>query len=97
MDLTEFLGEAVAALKAPLGQVDREQGWTDELRRDVQEVISVDRSVLRRHGGWMVRYLTHPRLDELLDAEGVKPGRLRDVVLDVQTRVVEAREAARLR
>ncbi|MEU0130344.1 hypothetical protein [Streptomyces sp. NPDC006289] len=94
MDLTESLGKAVAALKAPLGQDDREQGWTDELRRDFQEAISVDRSVLRRYGAV---YLARPRLDEALEAEGVRPGRLRDVVLGVQALVVEAFEAARPR
>jgi hypothetical protein len=48
MDLPESLGKAVAALKAPLGRADREQGWTDELRREIQEEISINRSMLRR-------------------------------------------------
>lgn len=48
MDLPESLGKAVAVLKAPLGRVDREQGWTDELRREIQEEISINRSMLRR-------------------------------------------------
>ncbi|MFE9913375.1 hypothetical protein [Streptomyces clavifer] len=96
MDLTHRMGEAVAALKAPLGPIDREQGWTDELRREIQEEISVNRSMLRRHGVWNVRHV-RLCLDEVLDAEGVRPGRLRDVVLDVQAFVAEAREAARPR
>ncbi|MFD4031369.1 hypothetical protein ACFWVP_12825 [Streptomyces sp. NPDC058637] len=96
MDLTESLKEAVVALKVPLEPVDREQGWTDELRREIQEEISVHRSMLRRHGIWNVRYV-RLRLDAWMDAEGVQPGRLRDVVLGVQALVVEARDAARLR
>ncbi|MET8172558.1 hypothetical protein [Streptomyces clavifer] len=96
MDLTERMGEAVAALKDSLGPIDREQGWTDELRREIQEEISVNCSMLRRHGVWNVRYV-RLHLDEVLDAEGVRPGRLRDVVLDVQALVAEAREAARPR
>ncbi|MFI8301958.1 hypothetical protein ACIF80_00660 [Streptomyces sp. NPDC085927] len=59
MDLLTLLDEAVAALKQPLRQCDIEEGWTDELRRELQEEISVSRSALRRHGQVMVRYL-HP-------------------------------------
>ncbi|WP_327268652.1 hypothetical protein OG233_12730 [Streptomyces sp. NBC_01218] len=93
MDLADLLGEAVTALKAPLEQADREQGWTDDLRREIQEEISVHRSALRRHGPWMVVYL-RPSLDEWLAQEAVQPGKLRDVVMEVQTRVNEARDAA---
>jgi hypothetical protein len=96
MDLRESLGKAVVALKAPLGRADREQGWTDELRREIQEEISVSRSMLRRPGPWAVSYL-HPRLDEWMAREGVQPGRLRDVVMDVQTLIIGARDAARSR
>ncbi|MDX3748834.1 hypothetical protein [Streptomyces sp. AK08-02] len=94
MDLLEVLDEAVAALKAPLGEVDRSQGWTDDLRREIQEEISVSRSVLRRHGPGMVRHL-RPRLDEWMESEKVRPGRLRQLVSDAQRRLVEARGAAR--
>ncbi|MFJ4845963.1 MULTISPECIES: hypothetical protein [unclassified Streptomyces] len=94
MDLPESLALAVTVLKAPLERADREQGWTDELRREVQEEISVSRSVLRRQGLWAVRLL-RPRLDEWMAREHVLPGRLHDVVLEVQTRIVEARDAAR--
>ncbi|MDQ0798163.1 hypothetical protein QFZ58_006651 [Streptomyces sp. B1I3] len=96
MDLRESLGEAVVALKTPLGSADREQGWTDELRREIQEEISVSRSMLRRPGPWAVRYL-HPRLDEWMAREGVQPGRLRDVVMEAQTLIIGARDAARSR
>ncbi|MGI5249961.1 hypothetical protein [Actinacidiphila glaucinigra] len=94
MDLSESLDKAVAALKAPLGRADREQGWTDELRREIQEEISISRSTLRRQGPWVVRYL-RPRLDEWMARELVQPGRLHAVVMDVQTRITEARDAAR--
>ncbi|WP_405457855.1 hypothetical protein OG786_12580 [Streptomyces sp. NBC_00101] len=93
MELADLLGEAVAALKAPLEQADREQGWTDDLRREIQEEISVHRSALRRHGPGMVMYL-RPRLDEWMTQEAVQPGKLRDVVMEVQTRVNAARDAA---
>jgi hypothetical protein len=73
MDLPESLGKAVAVLKAPLGRVDREQGWTDELRREIQEEISINRSMLRRPGPWAVRYL-RPRLHEWMAREGVVNG-----------------------
>ncbi|MFD5780691.1 hypothetical protein [Streptomyces sp. NPDC126933] len=96
MDLRESLGKAVVALKAPLRSADREQGWTDELRREIQEEISVSRSMLRRPGPWAVSYL-HPRLDEWMAREGVQPGRLRDVVMDAQTLIIGARDAARSR
>ncbi|MEU6345378.1 hypothetical protein ABZ883_31000 [Streptomyces sp. NPDC046977] len=94
MDLPESLGLAVTVLKAPLEHADREQGWTDELRREIQEEISVSRSVLRRLGPWAVTLL-RPRLDEWMAHERVRPGRLRDVVMEAQTRIVEARDAAR--
>ncbi|MFI1289514.1 hypothetical protein ACH4VM_13615 [Streptomyces sp. NPDC020792] len=87
------LDEAVAALRAPLEEADRAQGWTDDLRREVQEEISVNRSVLRRQGLFMVWYL-RPRLDAWMDHEGVRPGRLRSLVLDVQRRFVEARSTS---
>ncbi|MFF4790728.1 hypothetical protein [Streptomyces sp. NPDC001276] len=87
------LDEAVAALKAPLEEADRAQGWTDDLRREVQAEISINRSVLRREGLFMVRYL-RPRLDVWMDYEGVRPGRLRSLVLDVQRRLVEARSTS---
>jgi hypothetical protein len=90
MDLLALLDEAVAALKEPLEQRDIDAGWTDDLRREIQEEISVNRSVLRRHGRGMVRYL-RPRLDEWMDREAVQPGRLHRLVLDVQRRLVEAR------
>ncbi|MGA5320408.1 hypothetical protein ACPCIU_08185 [Streptomyces seoulensis] len=93
MDLPAVLGEAVAALKAPLGEEDRAQGWTDALRREVQEEISINRSVLRRHGTGMVRHLC-PRFDEWTEHEGVQLGRLRDLVGDVQRPLVEARAMA---
>ncbi|MEU6957651.1 hypothetical protein [Streptomyces sp. NPDC045714] len=93
MDLLAVLDEAVAALKTPLGEDDREQGWTDELRREIQEEISMSRSALRRHGAHMVRYL-RPRLDEWIEREGVRPGRLQSLVSDVQRRLVEARRMA---
>ncbi|MFF5899126.1 hypothetical protein ACFY8O_24840 [Streptomyces argenteolus] len=93
MDLLTVLDEAVTALRTPLGEDDREQGWTDELRREVQEEISVSRSVLRRHGAHMVRYL-RPRLDEWIEREGIRPGRLHHLVAEVQRRLVEARSAA---
>jgi hypothetical protein len=54
MDLRESLGKVLVALKAPLGDADREQGWTDELRREIQEEISVSRSTLTRPGPWAV-------------------------------------------
>lgn len=41
----------------------------------------------------MVVYL-RPSLDEWLAQEAVQPGKLRDVVMEVQTRVNEARDAA---
>ncbi|MFE0091262.1 hypothetical protein [Streptomyces sp. NPDC058992] len=90
MELLAVLDEAVAALKAPLSGEDRAQGWTDDLRREVQEEISINRSVLRRHGTGMVRHL-RPRFDEWMEHEGVQPGRLRDLVGDVQRLLVEAR------
>ncbi|GAA3296373.1 hypothetical protein [Streptomyces cinereospinus] len=90
MDLLQALGEAVAALKAPLGEDDRAQGWTDDLRREVQEELSVSRSVLRRHGTGMVRHL-RPRFDEWMEHENVQPGRLRNLVGDVQRSLAEAR------
>ncbi|MFJ4858670.1 hypothetical protein [Streptomyces sp. NPDC088730] len=93
MDLLAVLDETVAAFKTPLGEDDREQGWTDELRRQVQEEISMSRSVLRRHGAHMVRYL-RPRLDEWIEREGIRPGRLQRLVADVQRRLVEALSAA---
>jgi hypothetical protein len=93
MDLFAVLDEAVAALKTPLGKDDREQGWTDELRREIQEEVSISRSVLRRHGVHMVRYL-HPRLDEWMEREGIRPGRLQHLVADAQRRLVEARSTA---
>jgi hypothetical protein len=86
MDLTHplpLLNEAVAALKAPLTEEDRSQGWTDDLRREIQEEISLSRSALRRHGLATARYL-RPRLEEWLDKEGVGPGRLRSLVSQVQ-------------
>ncbi|WP_073948264.1 hypothetical protein [Streptomyces kebangsaanensis] len=94
MQVLTVLDEAVAVLKAPLGEEDRAQGWTDDLRREVQEEISRDRSELRRHGMGLVRYL-RPRLDEWMEYEGVRPGRLRDLVSDVQRRLVDARSEAR--
>ncbi|MEU4098143.1 hypothetical protein [Streptomyces sp. NPDC026673] len=94
MELSESLGEAVAILKAPLAHDDREQGWTDDLRREIQEEISISRSTLRRNGPWAVRFL-RPRLDEWMARERVRPGRLHAVVMDVQTRITEARDAAR--
>ncbi|WP_330293347.1 hypothetical protein [Streptomyces sp. NBC_00576] len=90
MDLLAVLDEAVATLKAPLGQADRDQGWTDVLRREFQEEISIRRSVLRRHGAGMVRHL-RPRFDEWMEREGVRPGRLQHLVSDVQRRLMEAR------
>lgn len=93
MDLSESLDNAVGILKAPLERADREQGWTDELRREIQEEISVSRSALRRHGPWAVGYL-RPRLDEWMAHESVQPGRLHGVVMDVQTRLTAARDAA---
>ncbi|MGW1658451.1 hypothetical protein [Streptomyces atratus] len=92
MDLLAVLDEAVATLKAPLEQEDREQGWTDDLRREFQEEISISRSALRRHGLGMVRYLS-PRLDEWMEHEGVRPGRLQHLVSDVQRRLLDARSA----
>ncbi len=89
MDLLSVLDEAVAALKAPLGEDDRSQGWTDELRREIQEEISVSRSVLRRHGPGMVRYI-RPRLDEWMESEELRPGRLRELVSEVQRRLTSS-------
>ncbi|MFF3129105.1 hypothetical protein ACFVRD_44365 [Streptomyces sp. NPDC057908] len=89
MDLLAILDEAVAALKDPLGKDDRSQGWTDDLRREVQEEISISRSVLRRHGSDMVRYL-RPRLDEWMENEEIRPGCLQHLVSDVQRRLVDA-------
>ncbi|MEU1848452.1 hypothetical protein ABZ499_03965 [Streptomyces sp. NPDC019990] len=89
MDLFVILEEAVAALKTPLGEDDRAQGWTDDLRREVQEEISINRSVLRRHGVTMARHL-RPRFDEWMERAGVRPGRLRDLVDDVHRSLVEA-------
>ncbi|MFK4117884.1 hypothetical protein [Streptomyces longwoodensis] len=86
MDLTNplpLLDEAVAALKTPLTEEDRNQGWTDDLRREIQEEISQNRSALRRHGLGVARYL-RPRLEEWLDREGVEPGRLRSLVSEAQ-------------
>ncbi|MFH9293560.1 hypothetical protein [Streptomyces sp. NPDC017520] len=93
MDLAESLDRAVAALKAPLKRIDREQGWTDDLRREIQEEISINRSALRRHGHGTVRYL-RPRLDEWLAREAVRPGRLLDVVMEVQRLITGARDGA---
>ncbi|MFV0127800.1 hypothetical protein ACLGI4_08810 [Streptomyces sp. HMX112] len=93
MGLLVVLDEAVAALKAPLREDDRAQGWNDDLRREVQEEISISRSVLRRHGLGMARHL-RPRFDEWMENEGVRPGRLRDLVGDVQRSLVEARTRA---
>ncbi|WP_327369866.1 hypothetical protein [Streptomyces sp. NBC_01217] len=92
MDLLTSLDEAVAALKEPLRQRDIAEGWTDDLRRELQEEISISCSVLRRHGQGMVRHL-RPRLDEWMEREAVQPGRLRHLVLDVQRRLVDARSA----
>ncbi|MDG9704070.1 hypothetical protein [Streptomyces sp. DH37] len=92
-DLLAVLDGAVAALKTPLGRADTEQGWTDDLRREIQEEISVSRSALRRHGPGTVRHL-RPRLDEWLAREGVRPGRLRDAVLEAQRLIAEARRTA---
>ncbi|MER6773074.1 hypothetical protein [Streptomyces bacillaris] len=89
MNLTEALDKAVAALKAPLEPTDREQGWTDDLRREIQEEISTNRSALRRHGPWMASYL-RPRLDEWMAREGVQPGRLHEVVMNAQTHLTDA-------
>ncbi|WP_324786649.1 hypothetical protein [Streptomyces sp. H51] len=89
MSLLAVLDEAVAALRAPLGEDDRTQGWTDDLRREVQEEISINCSVLRRHGMGMVRHL-RPRFDEWMEHEGVRTGRLRDLAADVQRSLVEA-------
>ncbi|PZG94875.1 hypothetical protein C1I97_27320 [Streptomyces sp. NTH33] len=94
MHVLTVLDEAVAALKAPLREEDRAQGWTDDLRREVQEEISRDRSGLRRRGMGLVRYL-RPRLDAWMECEGVRPGRLWDLVSDVQRRLVDARSEAR--
>ncbi|MGY1453212.1 hypothetical protein [Streptomyces sp. SS8] len=91
MDLLVSLDGAVATLKAPLGPADIEQGWSDDLRREIQEEISICRSALRCHGPAMVRHL-RPRLDEWLAREGVRPGRLRDVVLEMQRLITEARD-----
>lgn len=92
MELLAVLDGAVAALKEPLGRADAEQGWNDDLRREVQEEISRSRSALRRHGPRLVRHL-RPRLDEWLAREGVGPGRLHDTVVEVQRRLVRARDA----
>ncbi|ARF73909.1 hypothetical protein B7C62_17810 [Kitasatospora albolonga] len=86
MDLAEALDKAVAALKAPLEPTDREQGWTDDLRREIQEEISVNRSALRRHGHGLAKHL-RPRLDEWMAHEGVQPGRLHGVVMNAQTHI----------
>ncbi|CAL9424593.1 hypothetical protein SUDANB6_01922 [Streptomyces sp. enrichment culture] len=93
MGLLAVLDEAVAALKAPLSEDDRAQGWTDDLRREVQEEISTNRSVLRRHGMGMVRHL-RPRFDEWMEHEGIQPGRLRNLVHDVQRSLTQARATA---
>lgn len=93
MELFTALDEAVAALKAPLNRTDIEQGWSDDLRREIQEEISVSRSVLRRHGSGMARHL-RLRLDEWMTREGVRAGRLRDAVLEVQRLTAEARDGA---
>ena len=90
MDLLAVLADAVATLKAPLAQDDRDQGWTDDLRREFQEEISLRRSMLRRHGSSAVQHL-HPRFDEWMETEGLRPGRLHHLVSDVQRRLVEAR------
>ncbi|MFI6037085.1 hypothetical protein ACIBBD_23500 [Streptomyces sp. NPDC051315] len=89
-NLLAVLDAAVAVLKEPLREEDRGQGWTDDLRRELQEEISVNRSVLRRHGTPMARHL-RPRFDEWMDRENVRPGRLRDVVSDAQRSLVAAR------
>ncbi|CAL9527799.1 hypothetical protein SUDANB58_03980 [Streptomyces sp. enrichment culture] len=93
MGLLAVLDEAVAALKAPLGEDDRAQGWTDDLRREVQEEISTSLSALRRHGTGTARHL-RPRFGEWMEHEGVQPGRLRALVDDVQRSLVEARATA---
>ncbi|GAA2275354.1 hypothetical protein GCM10010145_37880 [Streptomyces ruber] len=93
MDLLTVLDEAVAALGRPLEQRDIDDGWTDDLRREIQEEISVSRSALRRHGLWMAQVL-RPRLDEWMAREAVRPGRLQHLVLNVQQRLTEARRAA---
>ncbi|MCX4679336.1 hypothetical protein OG413_29290 [Streptomyces sp. NBC_01433] len=89
MDLLTVLDEAVATLKAPLEQEDLEQGWNDDLRREIQEEISISRSALRRHGSGMARYL-RPHLDEWMQNEGVRSGRLQRRVSEVQRRLVDA-------
>ena len=89
MDLLAVLHAAVTELKAPLEPEDREQGWTDDLRREVQEEISISRSVLRRHGLGTVRHL-RPRFDEWMEHEGLRPGRLQHLVSDVQRRLLDA-------
>ncbi|MGV9251578.1 hypothetical protein [Streptomyces sp. NPDC003697] len=88
MTLLTTLDEAVTALKTPLTEEDRAQGWTDDLRREVQEEISVRRSVLRRHGTHMTRYL-RPRFDEWMQTEGIRQGRLLGLVLQVQQRLLD--------
>ncbi|MEU2595794.1 hypothetical protein [Streptomyces hirsutus] len=93
MNLLTLLDEAVTALEQPLGQNDMDEGWTDELRREIQEEISVNRSVLRRHGLVMVPYL-RPRLDEGMDHEAVGPGRLQRLVLNVRRSLEDARGKA---
>ncbi|MFI1373254.1 hypothetical protein ACH4UY_14695 [Streptomyces longwoodensis] len=86
MDLIKpllLLDEAVAVLKAPLTQEDRNQGWTDDLRGEFQEEVSLNRPALRRHGMTTTRYL-RPRLEEWLDRVGVGPRRLRGLVSEAQ-------------
>ncbi|MFC9245601.1 hypothetical protein ACFT7S_16730 [Streptomyces sp. NPDC057136] len=93
LDLLAVLHAAVVTLKAPLEQADREQGWTDELRREFQEEISVSRSVLSRHGPGMVRHLSS-RFDAWMEREGVRQGRLQHLVSDVQRQLLDARSTA---
>lgn len=76
-------GRGGGGAEDPLTQEDRYQGWTDDLRREIQEEISLSRSALRRHGLGVARYL-RPRLEEWLDRVGVAPGRLRGLVSEAQ-------------
>lgn len=68
----------------------------------VENQVTRIKLIKRRHtavphshccGSGMVRYLC-PRLDEWLESEEIRPGRLQHLVSDVQRRLVDARSTA---
>jgi hypothetical protein len=68
------IAEAVAALRLPLADEDRGQGWSDDLRRSIQETLSRTLTEVRKHGHWTLSYAHLPqRYSEWLDREAIGP------------------------